>query len=132
MTDKRINYEGCIRQDADFDQVHRCKEDLKSHEESFKTYSNILSLASNEVRFKIIYLLQKEERLCVCNLSDILGLNMSPVSQHLRKLSDGKILHKEKIGQTIFYFLSPAYKQAFQKLPEMVDNHEMLSSLNTA
>ena len=40
---------------------------------------------------KILYLLQEEGQLCPCDLSDILGMNTSPISQHLRKLKDSKI-----------------------------------------
>ncbi|MBK9939143.1 MAG: ArsR family transcriptional regulator, partial [Chitinophagaceae bacterium] len=34
----------------------------------------------------MIYLLEEEKELCPCDLSDILGMSIPAVSQHLRKL----------------------------------------------
>ena len=47
-----------------------------------------LSSVGNSVRLKILYLLFEEKRLCVCDLSDILGMNISAISQHLRKIKE--------------------------------------------
>jgi DNA-binding transcriptional ArsR family regulator len=44
--------------------------------------------------------------LCPCDLSDILGMSIPAVSQHLRKLKDGNIVETRKEGQTIYYFLT--------------------------
>ncbi|WP_425291189.1 ArsR family transcriptional regulator [Spirosoma linguale] len=46
----------------------------------------MLNLAGNENRLKLIYLLKEEADLCVCDLSDILGMTIPAASQHLRKL----------------------------------------------
>src|SRR5690606_9879249 len=72
---------------------------------SFSQLGNILSLAGNEVRLKILYLLEEENELCPCDLSDILGMSVPAISQHLRKLKDGNIIEARKVGQTIFYSL---------------------------
>jgi len=63
-------------------------------------------LAGNEVRLKIIYLLEEEKELCPCDLSDILSMSIPAVSQHLRKLKDGNIVQTRKEGQTIYYSLT--------------------------
>jgi len=65
-----------------------------------------LALAGNEVRLKIIYLLEEAKELCPCDLSDILGMSVPAVSQHLRKLKDGNIVETRKEGQTIYYSLT--------------------------
>lgn len=96
----------CIRLFADPVQIKDCKVTLKTAQRSFSQLSNILALAGNEVRLKILYLLEAEKELCPCDLSDILGMSIPAVSQHLRKLKDGKIVETRKEGQTIFYSLT--------------------------
>ncbi len=96
----------CIRLFADQEQIKNCKATLKIAQKSFNQLSNILSLAGNEARLKILYLLEEEKELCPCDLSDILGMSVPAVSQHLRKLKDGNIVETRKEGQTIYYSLT--------------------------
>lgn len=96
----------CIRLFADQAQIRNCKDKLKTAQKSFAQLSNILDLAGNEVRLKIIYLLEEEKELCPCDLADILGMSIPAVSQHLRKLKDGNIVATRKEGQTIYYSLT--------------------------
>ncbi len=93
----------CIRVEADVKQIMNCREVVQELDTSFDELSNILSLAGNPVRLKLLYLLHLEERLCVCDLSDILEMNVSAISQHLRKLKDRNIIFSKKEAQTIFY-----------------------------
>jgi DNA-binding transcriptional ArsR family regulator len=64
-----------------------------------------MDMAGSEPRLKILYLLEQESGLCVCDLSDILGMTIPAVSQHLRKLKDAQMIQARKVGQTIFYSL---------------------------
>ena len=93
----------CIRIEADAKQIMTCREVVQDMDNSFVELSNILSLTGNPVRLKILYLLNREEHLCVCDLSDILEMNVSAISQHLRKLKDRHIIDSRKEAQTIFY-----------------------------
>jgi DNA-binding transcriptional ArsR family regulator len=101
-----MNNETCIRLFADQEQIRNCKDKLKTAHKSFVSLSNILALAGNEVRLKIVYLLEEEKELCPCDLADILGMSIPAVSQHLRKLKDGNIVETRKEGQTIYYSLT--------------------------
>jgi DNA-binding transcriptional ArsR family regulator len=67
--------------------------------------SKVLSLSGNEVRLKILYLLHDEGKMCPCDLSDVLGMTVPAISQHLRKLKDGGIIIDKKVGQIVFYSL---------------------------
>ena len=96
----------CIRLFADQKQIKNCKDKLKTAQRSFAGLSNILALAGNEARLKIVYLLEEEKELCPCDLADILGMSIPAVSQHLRKLKDGNIVETRKEGQTIYYSLT--------------------------
>lgn len=110
----------CIRALADVDQINSCKVKIKSKENSMNNLSYVLGLFGNDVRFKILYLLNEERELCVCDLSDILDMNVSAISQHLRKLKDGNIVDHRKEGQTYFYFLKNEYFLLLESLFNVV------------
>lgn len=95
----------CIRVLADVNQIKECKAKVKANEKSFEQLSGVLALAGNDVRLKIIYLMDEEKELCPCDMSDILGISIPAVSQHLRKLKDGNVVETRKVGQTIYYSL---------------------------
>lgn len=97
--------EKCIRLYADKAQLNECQKKLKKNVESLAQLSKVLELAGNEVRLKILYLLEEEDQLCPCDLSDVLGMSIPAVSQHLRKLKDGNIIEARRDGQTIYYSL---------------------------
>lgn len=95
----------CIRVFADQAQISACREKVKANSSSFTQLGKVLELAGNEVRLKILYLLEEEAQLCPCDISDILGMSIPAVSQHLRKMKDGNIIESRRSGQTIFYSL---------------------------
>lgn len=97
----------CIRVFADKVQIENCRKILQTNDKAFTQLSGLLALAGNEVRLKILFLLDEENELCPCDLSDILGMSIPAVSQHLRKLKDRNIIEGRREGQTIFYSLLP-------------------------
>lgn len=110
----------CIRLYADSVKIQTLQKKLKKAEPSFFELSLVLSLAANEVRMKILYLLEEKNELCVCDLSDILEMTIPAVSQHLRKLKDGNILQNRKHGQTIYYSLKEEHLKIIRPLFEHI------------
>ena len=106
----------CIRLYADPVQIKACKEKIENTENAFSQMSAVLSLAANDVRLKILYLLEEESELCPCDMSDILGMSIPAISQHLRKMKDGGIIQFRKEGQTIFYSLKPEHLKMLRSL----------------
>lgn len=119
----------CIRQQADIEQINRCKDTVSELNESFDYLANGLSLFGNSVRLKILYLLFEEKRLCVCDLSDILGMNISAISQHLRKMKDRNLLKTEREAQTIFYSLTAEYSTLLNPFFEILDKNKILATI---
>jgi DNA-binding transcriptional ArsR family regulator len=119
----------CIRQKADIKQIKRCKDTVSELNESFNYLANGLSLVGNSVRLKILYLLFEEKRLCVCDLSDILGMNISAISQHLRKMKDRNLLETERDAQTIFYSLTTEYDNMLNPFFEILDKDKILETI---
>jgi ArsR family transcriptional regulator, lead/cadmium/zinc/bismuth-responsive transcriptional repressor len=116
----------CIRVFADIHQLNACRDKISHVGESIESLAHSLSLAGNGARLKILFLLQEEGQLCVCDLSDILGMNISAISQHLRKLKDGRIITSKKAGQTIFYSMSTEYATIFKPIFKLIDNNKVL------
>lgn len=115
----------CIRQQADIKQINRCIDRVSDLNGAFDYLSNGLELAGNNVRLKILFLLYEEKRLCVCDLSDILGMTISAVSQHLRKLRDRKLIVTERQAQTIFYSLTKEYKKLLKPFFKILEDNKM-------
>lgn len=119
----------CIRQQADVQQINRCKERVEELYHSFDYLSQGLELAGNKVRLKILYLLYEEKRLCVCDLSDILGMTIPAVSQHLRKLRDRNLIKADREAQTIFNSLTDEYEHLLNPLFKILDENKILQSV---
>jgi ArsR family transcriptional regulator, lead/cadmium/zinc/bismuth-responsive transcriptional repressor len=114
-----------IRQQADIEQINRCKDTVYELNESFNYLANGLSLVGNCVRLKILYLLFKEKRLCVCDLSDTLRMNISAISQHLRKMKDRNLIEPKREAQTIFYSLTAEYEKLLNPFFEILDKNKI-------
>ena len=110
------NNQSCTRLFADKVQIDNCREILQTNEKAFGELSRLLSLAGNEVRLKILFLLEVENELCPCDLSDILGMSLPAISQHLRKLKDGNLIKSRREGQTIFYSLVSGNDQGIRHI----------------
>ncbi|WP_139923726.1 metalloregulator ArsR/SmtB family transcription factor [Hymenobacter sp. DG01] len=106
----------CIRVFADTARIEQCQARLARVEPALLSLASVLALAGNEVRLKILLLLADEQQLCVCDIADVLQMTVSAVSQHLRKLKDGGVLHAHKVGQTVFYALSQPHLPILQPL----------------
>lgn len=106
----------CIRVFADPHHIQSCQARLTQVEPALQSMAAVLALAGNEVRLKILVLLAGERQLCVCDIADVLQMTVSAISQHLRKLKDGGVLHAHKVGQTVFYALSEPHLPLLQPL----------------
>jgi len=113
------NTTACTRENVDEVLIDNAKEDIKTKQQTLETQAQIFSLLGSEVRLKIVYLILKHEKLCVCDLSDILEMKQSPISQHLRKLKDAGILENQREGLLINYFVPNLMKSKIKSLIEI-------------
>ena len=72
----------------------------------------ILKALSDKNRLRIVKMLQ-QKNLCVCEMTDILGLATSTVSNHLSILKDADIISDLKDGKWIDYYLNTRTKNIF-------------------
>ncbi len=81
---------------------------------------------SDETRLRCVALLQREGRLCVCELTAALGLSQPKISRHLAYLRQQGLLVDSREGQWVFY-------QINSQLPAwaMVLLDDMLKAVNS-
>ena len=106
----------CTRENINEVLLNNAKEDIEINQQSLENQAQVFSLLGSVVRLKIVYLILKHEKLCVCDLSDILDMKQSPISQHLRKLKDAGILVSQREGLLINYFIPTQMKTKIQSL----------------
>lgn len=110
----------CIRVFADKEQIASCKKKVGNVEKLLGSLSAVFNLAGNEVRLGILYLLYEEEKLCVCDLSDIMDMQIPAISQHLRKMKDGGIVEKNRVGAIVYYSLQPECSQLLKSFFQLI------------
>ncbi|AGA80662.1 MULTISPECIES: ArsR/SmtB family transcription factor [Echinicola] len=121
----------CIRVLADPVQIKECKKTLNKLEEQLNLATQIFNLSGNAARLKILFLLHKEGEMCPCDLSDILDISVGGISQHLRKLKDGKLVKYKKVGQTVFYSIVEDNIQAIRPvLDSLLNNNNKKESIS--
>lgn len=69
---------------------------------------------SDDTRLRCVTLLQKEGKLCVCELTTALALSQPKISRHLASLRQCGLLQDSREGQWVYYQIS-------SKLPDWTD-----------
>ena len=67
--------------------------------------ADLFKLFGDGTRIKILYSLFESE-LCVCAISELLGMSQSAISHQLKVLKDGNLIANRREGKTIYYFLA--------------------------
>lgn len=67
--------------------------------------ADLFRLFGDATRIRILYALSEAE-LCVCAISELLGMSQSAISHQLKVLKDGNLVACRREGKTVFYFLA--------------------------
>jgi len=116
----------CIREEKNQFKIDQYTHLLKDNASEFNQLSRIVSLISNEVRLKLIWLIN-EEQLCVCDLADILQMSVPAISQHLRKLKDIDVVETTRDKQTIYYSITTQNQNIVNHILDLVSDKIALS-----
>ena len=98
----------CIRNGRNELQISTAKSRINEVLLDLISRANLLKQLANPVRLAIVYLLQQEGQLSVCDISEILEMKVPAISQHLKKLSQGKMVSKMRDGNIMYYTLTPS------------------------
>jgi DNA-binding transcriptional ArsR family regulator len=74
-------------------------------QERFKARAGIIKALAHTTRLFIVDELSRRER-CVCELTEMVGVDASTISKHLSILKNAGIVLDEKRGAQVFYKLS--------------------------
>ncbi len=70
--------------------------------------AELFKTIGDPTRIKILYAL-KEKELCVCDLSEHLGMSPSAISHQLRVLRNKKLVKFRKEGRSVYYSLDDSH-----------------------
>ena len=81
--------------------------------------ADVFKALADPARVRIVNVLATSgEPVCVCNLTEPLGLSQPTVSHHLKKLTDAGLLEREQRGKWAYFSLRP---EAVEKLGAVVE-----------
>lgn len=66
----------------------------------------IFKLLGDDTRLRIIQMLAEHGEVCVCVITEKLGLNQPQISQHIARLRQAGLLNARKEGQWVHYSLN--------------------------
>lgn len=71
-----------------------------------------LKAIADPARLRILSVLGARGEVCVCDLTDPLGLSQPTVSHHMRVLHDAGIVERERRGKWVYYRTAPGVLKA--------------------
>ena len=91
------------------DRINQAKQAVPD-DDTLITLSDLFKVLGDMTRVKILSALLRSE-LCVCDLSEIIGMGQSAVSHQLRVLRASKIVKYRRDGKSIFYSVDDEHIQ---------------------
>ncbi|MCH8904893.1 MAG: winged helix-turn-helix transcriptional regulator [Bacteroidetes bacterium] len=105
------------------------KEAVQEYTSEFEELNNpmeeltdIFCLSGSMTRFKILYILMKEEKVCVNSFCEIFDISSPAISQHLRKLKDFGLIKSRKSGQYVIYSINEKYLHILSEVFKLYEN----------
>jgi len=103
----RIKSATCEVSCVDEEKVTRVKKELNQHKPL--EVAKIFKALSDDTRIKIAYALSLEDKLCVCDVANIIGSSTATASYHLRLLKNMGLAKYSKEGKLVYYSLDDAH-----------------------
>ncbi len=75
--------------------------------EELKIITKLTKALSDDTRIRIVHLLSRKGKLCVCEINEIIGLSQPTISSHLKILENANVLVFRKEGLWVEYMLNP-------------------------
>ena len=74
-------------------------------DEQLFSLADLFKVFGDTTRIRILYALYESE-LCVCAISELIGMTQSATSHQLKVLKDSELVGSRREGKTIYYFLA--------------------------
>jgi ArsR family transcriptional regulator len=99
---------------------------------NLKKITKVLKALADESRIRIVVLLKERNGLCVCEITQVIGLSQPTISSHLKKLQDAEIITYSKDGLWVNYTLDEnmekEVKQLLGVLAQILSEDERIKS----
>ena len=89
-------------------------------EHNLKNIEKIIKALADKNRLRIVCLLNEKQDLCVCEITDIIGLSQPTISSHLRLLENAGLIESDKDGLWVNYNINNRSGLFSRKLIEMI------------
>ena len=86
----------------------------------YEARAKVIKALAHPTRLFIVDQLSAVEQLCVCELTEMIGADMSTVSRHLSLLKNAGIVDDERQGSMVFYRLRVSCVMQFLDCVESV------------
>lgn len=84
--------------------LEKVRHDLPT-DEMLCDLADLFKVFADTTRVKILYALLESD-MCVCAISELLGMTQSAISHQLRNLKNAKLVNNRRSGKTVIYALS--------------------------
>jgi DNA-binding transcriptional ArsR family regulator len=89
----------------------------------YEARANIIKAMAHPTRLFIVDELGRSDERCVCELTEMIGVDMSTVSRHLAMLKNAGIIEDQKRGSQVYYSLRCRCVLDFVECVESVMKH---------
>ena len=89
-------------------------------EQNIRNIEKIIKALADKNRLRIICLLNEKQDLCVCEITDIIGLSQPTISSHLRLLENAGLVESDKDGLWVNYNINSLADLFSRKSIEMI------------
>ena len=76
-------------------------------DEAAERLASSLRVVADPARLRLLSLIGAAGEVCVCDLTDVLGLSQPTVSHHLKVLTDAGLLEREQRGRWAYFRVCP-------------------------
>ncbi len=94
----------CVCEELHPDRIAHADGMMPNEEELF-ALADLYKIFSDSTRIHILYVLYETE-LCVCDIAEMLGMNLSAISHQLRLLKQARLVKFRRAGKTVYYSLA--------------------------
>lgn len=88
----------------------------------YEARAKVFKALAHPARLRVMDELAKYDERCVCELTELIGSDMSTVSRHLSVLKNAGLVEVEKRGQMVFYRATICCLSGFTECVETVLN----------
>lgn len=121
-----MNNESCKVTVVHTEKVDAVKKQLQQHD--FFLLSSLGKCLSDSSRLKLLYALELNEEMCVCDLAAVIDASIASASHHLRFLKEQGMTKSHRKGKMIYYFLaSKAVRDFIHSFKTLSEKQEYLS-----